>query len=197
MLAVMAVAEPTRFVWTAATFEQAAAAGVFGPDPRCELVDGEVLLVNPMLPPHARAVRSIRGLLYRHLPLDAVTIGSQEPVALSDRDEPEPDVWVASGTDAERDGHPRADALLLVVEVAQASLVGDLGRKVPRYAAAGVPSVIVVDVTGRRLLQHVEPDVAAQRYRRTVVVEQGEHLELDVAGTSVRLEVDAVVPSTG
>ncbi len=193
MMVVMAVAEPTRFRWTTTAFEQAAAAGVFGVDPRCELVDGEVLLVNPMLPPHARAVRVIRAVLYQALLSEAVTIGSQEPVVLSERDEPEPDVWVARGTDVERRGHPQAGDLLVVIEVAQASLVGDLQRKVPRYAAAGVPDVVVVDVIGRRMIRNSDPDRDQARYRQAVVAERGESLEIEIVGVPIVLDVDAVI----
>lgn len=39
-----------RWHWTVEGYEQAAAAGVFGPEPRVELIAGEVFNVAPMLP---------------------------------------------------------------------------------------------------------------------------------------------------
>ena len=45
------------FQWTAERFELAAEAGLFGDD-RVELLDGEVLVLAPMRPPHAATVRS-------------------------------------------------------------------------------------------------------------------------------------------
>ena len=62
------------FQWTAERFELAAEAGLFGDD-RVELLDGEVLVLAPMRPPHAATVRRLAYLLIPALAAQDVTVG--------------------------------------------------------------------------------------------------------------------------
>jgi Uma2 family endonuclease len=174
--------ETARWSWTAEAYETAAVSGVFGPDPRVELVDGEVYQLAPMLPLHASAVRELR---HRFTALDegSFTVDSQTPIRLDERSEPEPDVWVARGPRAGyRDRHPDPADLVLVVEVSGSSLAYDREVKVPAYASAGVVEVWVVSLPERIVYRHVEPSNG--RYSLTTAVSDG---SLAVAGVEVRV----------
>ena len=58
----------------------------------------------------------------------------------------------------------------LVVEVAVSSQRRDLLVKAPRYAAAGVPVYLVVDLDARRVIEHTDPRDGV--YRSVGEVEQ-------------------------
>lgn len=78
----------------------------------------------------------------------------QQPFALSNSSEPEPDLAiVASGDYSQR--HPTSAPL--IIEVAESSLDYDRKTKAPLYAAAGVPEYWIVDVVARVIEVHDQP----------------------------------------
>jgi len=83
------------------------------------------------------------------------------PVALDDESEPEPDVAVCAG--GPRDylaGHPAQPILL--VEVADASLIFDREHKGSLYARARVPDYWIVNLVDRVLEVHRDPAPSAE-----------------------------------
>jgi Uma2 family endonuclease len=65
---------------------------------------------------------------------------------------PEPDVaLVRPRADEDATAHPTAEAVLLVVEVSDSTLLTDRRVKRPRYAAAGLPEVWLLDLQHDRL----------------------------------------------
>ena len=176
------------FQWTAERFELAAEAGLFGDD-RVELLDGEVLVLAPMRPPHAATVRSLAYLLIPALAAQDVTVGVEGPVRLDERTEPLPDVWIARGRPSRYDDrHPSASELLLAVEVSDTTLGRDLRRKLPAYAAAGIPVVWVVALGVGEVLEHRDPDVDLSLYRSVHAAGRG--ATLNVPGTDLSVAVD-------
>jgi Uma2 family endonuclease len=185
---------PERWSWTVGSYEQAAAAGVFGDAPRVELLDGEVYQVSPMRPGHAATCRAIHVAIARAVDPAHWTVGSQQPVVVGARSEPEPDVWVAFGPeDRYRDRHPTAADLALVVEVSDTSLVVDRSVKVPIYARAGVEEVWIVSVPERAVSVHAQPGPAAARYRSVRPLMAGDRLRAERLG--VEIAVDDVLPA--
>lgn len=177
-----------RLRWTVERFEAADEAGLFGYDARVELLDGEVYELVTMNPPHADVQRAVEDLLRASTDPAAFTVGSQSPVILGDRDEPQPDGWVARGprrpTYSAR--HPLPPDLLLVVEVSDSTLEDDRRLKVPRYAVAGLPLVWLVDVRGRRVEVLTTPLSQAKRYADTSVREGEDRLVVGEAGVDLR-----------
>ena len=76
----------------------------------------------------------------------------QNPIRLGGFTEPQPDLVVARRrTDYYAGRHPEAADVLLVIEVADSSLLYDQVEKAPRYAAAGIPETWLVDVAGETI----------------------------------------------
>lgn len=187
----MAVAQVPRWRWTVDAYEAAAGSGVFGPEPRVELIEGEVYEVAPMLPPHASTIRELRHLLSA-LDEERYTVDCQTSVRLDERSEPEPDLWVAIGPrSAYRHRHPRAGDLVLVAEVSDTTLAHDVGVKVPAYAAAGVPEVWVVSIPERALHRHTDP--AGRSYRSVEAFSAG---RVHVGGIEVPVEAVLTPPAS-
>jgi Uma2 family endonuclease len=88
--------------------------------------------------------------------------------------EPVPDLIVLSRDESQFTSNPRPQDLRLIVEIADSTLGFDLKVKGALYARAGVPEYWVLDVAGRRLLVHRNPqsgrytDVAAYSEQESV-----------------------------
>lgn len=177
--------------WSRAQYDRAVEAGVFDTGPAVELLDGEVVDASPQSSRHARTVRWLRNHLARRLELGEWLVGGQEPVALGDFSEPEPDVWLARRAEVSPLAHPPASALALVVEVAHTSYATDSQTKLPLYAQASVPEVWLVDLGDDVVERHTGP--RSGRYSRCEIYRPGQCLH--VGGVPVEV-ADLIDPDT-
>lgn len=141
-----------------AEYHRMTEAGVFGPEPRIELVEGMILEKMTKHPPHNLACDLVQYLLIRSLPA-GYFVSMSTPLTIEDRDgEPEPDAMVLRGQPRDYAGRRRlpADAAI-VVEVSDSSYDVDRTSKWMTYAAARVPVYWLVDVNRGRLEMHTEP----------------------------------------
>jgi Uma2 family endonuclease len=147
------VRSPTTKRITVEEYHRMAEAGVFAPDDRVELLDGEVLELAPIDSRHSGCVNRLTHLFVNRFG-DRAVVAVQSPIEVDDWSEPQPDlVLLRLRADFYSEHHGLPPETLLVVEVANTSLRFDLGRKGPFYLARGIPEVWVVDVV--RQLVHV------------------------------------------
>jgi Uma2 family endonuclease len=120
---------------------------------RIELLEGLLVPMNPIGPPHSSAVQKLTALL---VPLFAgrATVRIQSPVAALELSEPEPDVAVVPLGDYDT-AHP--DVVDLLIEVAESSLAVDRGVKLHLYAACAIPEYWIVNLVDRRVEVYTEP----------------------------------------
>ena len=72
--------------------------------------------------------------------------------------EPEPDLLILKAThDGYARAHPRAQDVLLLIEIADSSLAFDLGPKCSLYARYGVCEYWVVDLIHEPVVTHHQP----------------------------------------
>lgn len=129
---------------------------------RIELIEGEIVAMAPIGPTHAGIVDLLADHLREQLGRRAI-VRVQNPLRLSPRSEPRPDLVVLRPRpDFYARAHPGSRDALLVVEVAESSLAYDRDVKVPLYARAGIPEGWVVDTAGRRTFVHTA--LAQDRY---------------------------------
>lgn len=76
---------------TADEYEQMGRAGIFHPDARLELLDGEIYEMSPIGSPHAACVKYLSALLNRHFN-EKMIVSTQDPIRLNDFSEPQPDI---------------------------------------------------------------------------------------------------------
>ncbi len=141
--------------WTRQQYERMAAAGVFHPEARLQLIDGVIVDMTPQGSFHATAI----GLVERALRTPFATgyyIRVQMPLALDDTSEPEPDIAVVTGSPRDdREAHP--DTAVLVVEVADATLAFDRGRKKRLYARNAMPEYWIINLVEGHLEVYRDP----------------------------------------
>lgn len=134
-----------------------AEAGILAPDERVELIEGDVIEMNPIGSPHAGCVKRSNKLFSRCLG-DRALISVQDPVRLSKHSEPEPDLMLLRPrADSYAESHPEPGDVLLLLEVAWSSLGIDKNIKMPLYASHGIPEAWLADLDGGRLLVHRLP----------------------------------------
>lgn len=79
-----------RHRYTVDDYHRMADAGILSRDARVELIDGEVMEMPPIGPPHASMVTELQNRLIRAVG-DTAVVRVQSPVRLGPHDEPEPE----------------------------------------------------------------------------------------------------------
>jgi Uma2 family endonuclease len=152
--------------FTVDEYHRMAEVGILGGDDRVELISGVVREMSPRNRPHVIATTGIRELFARGL-AGRAGVYEEKPLQLEALDsEPEPDIVVYSNPDLRTYGTARTSALL-VIEVADASLLYDLTTKAELYARGGIPEYWVVDLVHRALVVFRNPDHGVYRVRET------------------------------
>jgi Uma2 family endonuclease len=132
--------------WTVDEYHRMAEVGLLSEDDRVELIDGVVADTSPIGSLHAETVRAITRLLYSTVAARA-EIAVQDPIKLDVRNEPQPDlVLLRPRAGGYRSAHPTPADVLLVIEVADSSVLKGRNEKLLRYAAAGIREVWLVDL---------------------------------------------------
>lgn len=183
-----ATVRPWRF--TAADYHRVGKAGIFQPDDRVELIDGEIIRMSPIGDPHAGRVIVLNRIFSLKLG-ERAYVSVQNAVRLSEHSEPEPDLVIMrlpNAGESVRAPHPQD--ILLLIEVSDSTLSFDRDTKVPLYAQAGIPEVWLLDLPGDRLRVYREPSDG--EYRSITVLARGESITL-TAFPDITLTVDEIL----
>lgn len=124
-----------------------------------ELVEGEIFSKMGKKRPHVLAAGTVLRCL---LEIFGERVECEAPIDVAPQDlpssEPEPDLIVLSGPRRKiREGNPKPEDVVLVVEIADTTLAFDRGIKAALYSRARIPEYWVLDLNGRRLLVHRDP----------------------------------------
>lgn len=159
-----AAVELLKHRFTVDAFHAMAASGGLDADARLELIDGEVYRMAPIGNRHALLTNLLtEWLIEQRAP--GTSISPQNPLVLDDHTELYPDLCVLALPHAAlRTRLPKAADALLVIEIADSSVQTDRRIKLPRYLAAGIPEVWLVDLPGRLLEVH-RPGLGPEQHR--------------------------------
>ena len=128
--------------------------GVLGEDARVELIDGEIIDMEPIGIDHGWWVDELTAMFHSSLG-DTVAVRTQGALRVDDWNFFLPDITVLKGPRSRyRRRHPTVDDILLVIEVADSSLRKDLNIKRPIYLSHAATEIWVVDV--QRSVLHVQ-----------------------------------------
>lgn len=163
---------PQRRLFTVEEYERMVEAGILHEDDRVELIEGEIVEMTPINPPHFGTVNRVTELLIGHL-RGRATVAVQGPVRLFPRSMPEPDFSVlVPRDDFYSTALPQPSDIYLVIEVSDTSLRYDRDRKLPLYGRYGVREMWVVDIPHSRLIVARRP--GPDGYDQITVVARGE-----------------------
>ena len=133
--------------------------GLFG-DRKVELWDGDIIEMS-INPPHANSVTTLINRFAGEF-FNRALVTSQNPLDLGEPDKlPQPDVMLLKPIqfvdEAGRARHPKPEEVLLLVEVADSSLLDDQTRKLKTYAHHGIQEYWIADLNHQTWWVYREP----------------------------------------
>ena len=145
--------------FTIAEYLALGAASILAKEERVELLDGEIIQMAPIGNRHRNSLNWLDDLMREGIGRRAM-VQVQGPIQLDDANAPQPDIAVIRRRSINDVGPVLPSDVYLVVEVADSSLEFDLGEKLARYAAAGIPEVWVANLRAGELVINTEPQGA-------------------------------------
>ncbi|HET9208804.1 MAG TPA: Uma2 family endonuclease [Thermoanaerobaculia bacterium] len=177
---------PHRRLFTIEEWERLVEARVFPEYEQLELIRGELITLAPVRDPQLQLLRRrqagcMRRLnRYFNLRLKSQAVVDVQSFILlwEQQSEPKPDLsLLRAREDFYATRTPKANDILLMVEVAGSSLPYDRDTKIPLYAEAGIPESWLVDLNSDTLFVYRRPspegyqDVRAYRRGESVAPE--------------------------
>ena len=156
-------------------YERMAETGILDEDERVELIEGEIVEMSPIGPPHASIVARINAVLVSRFAGRAIVWTQSSLMLRTLASYFQPDlILLRPRDDYYRSANPEPRDALLVVEVMDSSVYRDRRVKLPLYARARVGEVWLVDVSVDTVEICREP--VGRRYRSTRVAARGERI---------------------
>ena len=179
-----------RYRFTVDQYHRMDEAGIFSPDCRVELINGEIFEMSPINPWHSGVVNRLTHRFVTGLG-DRAVVHVQNPTISDHRSEPQPDVMLLKPRDDfYGTTHPTPEDALLVVEVSETSLAHDRRRKLPLYARVGVVETWIVNRRADAI--DVFRDPSPTGYRQQLRRVRGEDIA-PAAFPDLRLSVDDIL----
>jgi Uma2 family endonuclease len=147
---------------------------IFEPQTRIELINGEMIDMAPIGPPHGGRVKRLNHLFSKQLG-DSAIVSVQDPIQLNDDSEPEPDIAILRPEPnfySER--HPTPDDILLLIEVSDSTINYDRDKKLPLYAKNAIIEIWLVDLGAKVVEIYLDPQ--PQGYATKNIAEPGDIL---------------------
>lgn len=140
---------PTRYKLSVEDYHKLGDAGILNEDSRVELIEGELIQMAPIGVAHMGFVNRLTKLLVLAVG-DRAVVSVQNGVTMPPYSEPQPDFAIlAPGADRITGELPGPGEVLLLIEVADTTLVYDRKIKLPLYAKKGIVEVWIVNVRAR------------------------------------------------
>ena len=154
--------------WTVKEYHKLEEIGIFHPEERVELIEGNIIKISAKGTVHASATRRTATLLH-NLVGNQAAVYNKSPIALDDNSEPEPDIAVVSIDPFDyATHHPTPSEVYLIIEVADSSLTFDREIKAKIYARSGIADYWVLNLGARQL--HVFREPAVDGYQSEVIL---------------------------
>ena len=164
--------------FTVAEYYRLGAAGILSHTERVELIAGEVILMPPIGPLHGSGVDRLT-LPFAEVSRGRFIVRTQGAIRLGEHSEPEPDIALLVFREDYYAGfQPGPGDILLVVEVADTTLVYDREVKAKLYAAAGLPQMLIMDLNGDCIEDLTDP--GPDGYRQRIIRRRGDKIRLVV-----------------
>lgn len=156
---------------------------------KAEIIEGELIRKIPIGDRHTTVVNKLSKLLIKNVS-DEVLVSIQNPLRLSDYNEPEPDFVLADLTKYDGNRHPQPKEVLLVIEVSDSTLKYDRDTKLLLYAEAEIPEVWIVNLPKNIIEVHQNPSNGL--YQITKLFKFGETIESETI-PDLEIEVNKIL----
>ncbi len=167
---------PTRYKLSIEDYHKLAEVGILNEDSRVELIEGELIEMAPIGPPHSWMVNRLNKLLVT-MAGDEALVSVQNSVRLPPNSEPQPDLVLQRAHMAgvkTRIAGP--SDVLLVIEVSHSTLAYDRGTKIRLYAKSGIQEVWIVNIQEECIETYRSPSGAS--YEEKTMLRKGDTVAL-------------------
>ncbi|MCY7385335.1 MAG: Uma2 family endonuclease [Microcoleus sp. CAN_BIN18] len=177
--------------WTLKEYHKLGQMGFFHPEERVELLSGNIIKMSAKGTAHTSALGRTDRLL-QNLFGNLAWVRMQDPIALDDNSEPEPDIALVRIDPLDyATHHPTPSEVYLIIEVADTSLTFDREIKAKAYARSGITDYWVLNVNERQL--HVFREPADDGYQSEVIL--GETASISpLQFPTVNIAIQAMLP---
>ena len=174
-------------------YEKIIASGALEDPSRVELIDGSMVNKMGKKAEHSYATiqttKALAGAVASRLVIAPGATG-EDP----DYDEPEPDVSIVRGSDADYEHRiPTAADVGLLVEVSDTTLKLDRSKRLPIYARSKIPVYWIVNLVDRQVEVYSRPGKSGYRSHR--IFTSGEQVPVTIGGQELLpIPVDSLLP---
>ena len=166
----------TKHLTNLAEWQKMGESGIFNPESRLELINGEILEMSPIGSNHSGHINRLNKLFSKLIPDDVIT-SVQNPLQLNDLSEPEPDfMLLRPEPEFYSSRHPKAEDVLLLIEVADSSLEYDRIQKQRLYALHNVPEYWLLNLNDQCLEVYRQPH--DENYAEKTTLRNGDRVAL-------------------
>jgi Uma2 family endonuclease len=177
-------------LFTVKEYYQMAESGIIANGERVELIRGEIIKMSPIGRRHAACVDRCNYALAAKF-AGKVVVRIQNPLALDNTSEPEPDVMLLKyQDDFYESGHPHPSDVLLLIEVADSTIDSDRELKIPLYAEDRITEVWLIDINSACIEVYRYP--IANGYQEIQKFCRGQKLSI-LAFPDVSITVDEIL----
>ena len=156
--------------WNLDDYHQMIESGLLD-DRSLELINGEIIQMSPEGIAHSFYCRGTAKYL-RQVLGDRAEISEAHPIIIPNDSEPEPDIAILRTPDTlYQHRHPLPADVFWLIEIANTTLVKDLGVKKDLYALAGIPEYWVMNLQTLKLI--VFRDLRHNRYESELCLSSG------------------------
>lgn len=156
---------------------------------KAEIIEGELIKKMTVGDRHASTVNVLNRIFSRNLN-DEILVSVQNPIRLSDYNEPEPDLVLADLRKFDGRRHPQPAEIILIVEVSDSTLKYDRDTKLSLYAEAEIYEVWIVNLQNDIIEVHQNPSNGI--YQLAKIFKRGEKVQSEVL-PNLSLEVDKIL----
>ncbi len=184
---------PQKRLFTRKEYHAMGKAGIFAPNERVELLEGEIIVMSPAGDRHSACIVRLNRVFAGLNIANRTLVSVQSPVVTSSTSEPEPDFMLLTFRDDLYDfGKPRPQDVLLLIEVADSSLDYDRGIKLPYYASLGIPEVWIANLRNDRIESYTDP--SPEGYRASRIYRRGDTIS-PTSFPDIEIAVSDIIPS--
>lgn len=177
----------THYKLSIEEYHKLAEVGILNEDSRVELIEGELIEMSPIDPPHSWMINKLNRLLVNQVGNQAV-VSVQNSVRLPPNSEPQPDfVLLREHMANNKTRIAGPEDVLLVIEVADSTLAYDRGVKQRLYAKARIPIFWIVNVSDENIETYRGPEGTG--YREKTIYRKGDVLTFpEIASLKIDVE---------
>jgi Uma2 family endonuclease len=178
-----AYAFPRNHLFTVEDWHKMGEIGLFSPETRVELIEGEIIEMGPIGSLHAGHVNRLNYLFNRQ---DSEIVSVQNPIILKNYSEPQPDLMILRPEPHfYSEKHPTPEDVLLLIEVSDSTLTYDRNVKKPLYARYGIIEYWIVNLKDDCIEVYLNPQdytlIHIMRRGKVITPSQLPHISVAVS----------------